>query len=193
MRISAKYRESLECYLEWESVKTPFSNTQSEREAMRLPVIHSEDCGSPSAEEWLCEYESRGNVLPDCREIDLLSRYWRGKANRDWWNKETGRNWPFIPEEFLAMLGPLPFIELFGRDPITTVVRYFYDNRYAIWEWNLDCFMLKKSEEWDMPYYERDDRDSALRNAWHMVKVKWIAPVIYRMKRRFLPVRELKG
>lgn len=180
MKISAKYRQGLDRYLEWESVKTPFSNTKSEDDAMRLPAVAAG--GLVTAAEWLCEYESRGNILPECCELGLLSRYWRGKANRDWWNRETGRNWPFFGEEFLGMLGPLPFIELFGRQPITRVVRYLYDNNYALWEWHLDCFMLKKSEEWGMFYYQRDDRDSALGNAWRIVRVKWIAPVIYHMR-----------
>ena len=196
MKISAKYLRALERYLEWERVKTPFSGSISEDGAMRLPAVripnplipqNREEVkhgGSVTAAEWLCEYESRGNILQECCELEMLGRYWRGKANLDWWNKETGKNWPFIPEEFLGMLGPLPFIDLFGRAPITRIVRYFHDNHYRLWEFRLDSLMQIKVEDWKMPYYERDDRHSALRNAGRMVQVKWIDPAIYRLRRK---------
>ena len=182
MKISAKYMRALERYLEWEDVKTPFSGTFSESQAMRLPGVLC--AGSITASEWLSEYESRGNALPACCELELLGRYWRGKANLDWWNKETGKNWPFIAEEFLGMLGPLPFIDLFGRAPITRIVRYFYDNHYRLWEFRLDSLMQCKVEDWEMSYYERDDRHSALHNAWRMIQVKWVDPKFYRFRRR---------
>jgi hypothetical protein len=126
----------------------------------------------------------------------LLCRYLLGKSQRDWWSREIGwwnKNGAFIPEEFLGFLGPLPFIELFGRVPITRIVRYYFDNRYRFWEFNLDSLMQAKVESWGMPYYERDDRDSALRNAWRMVRVKWVDPAIWRAKRRFLSTWKLKG
>jgi hypothetical protein len=49
----------------------------------------------------------------------------------------------------------------------------------------LDSLMQTMSDKWGMLYYERDDRESALQNAWRMMRVKWIDPAIWRVQRRF--------
>jgi hypothetical protein len=195
MNVSLKYRQALVGYLEWEHVRTPASGSFQEAKKPAAQIGVADD--GVSAEESLCIWESQGKqsfVRPD--ECELLCRYLLGKSQRDWWSREIGwwnKNGAFIPEEFLGFLGPLPFIELFGRVPITRIVRYYFDNRYRFWEFNLDSLMQAKVESWGMPYYERDDRDSALRNAWRMVRVKWVDPAIWRAKRRFLSTWKLKG
>ena len=59
----------------------------------------------------------------------------RGKAMRDFWTKEVGwwnKSAVYCAEEFLDALMPDCFCELFGRYPITPLVRYWHDNRYSI-------------------------------------------------------------
>jgi hypothetical protein len=96
-----------------------------------------------SPEEIIFERETYGKVsATNCSDFSLLERYDRGKANRDWWNKEIGwwKNYAdFIPEEFLSHLLPECFIELFGRPPRVHHVRYFYDNFYSEEEWKRDA------------------------------------------------------
>lgn len=143
------------------------------------------------AAEALCMWESTGSpctVSPE--DYCLFLQYAQGKSQRDWWTREIGlwnKELIYFPEEFLKFLGPLPFIELFGRAPISRIVRYFYDNHYALWEFKLDCLMVSKTHDWSMSYFERNDRDSAVKNAWRIVRVKWIDPAIYRLNQRFLP------
>lgn len=191
MKISSAYRNALEIYLEWEDVLNPASGTFQDS-CMESPDILEGETGL-SAAEGLCLWESRGKASTvRSNEWPLLRRYLKGKRQRDWWSKEIGwwNKWApaYMPEEFLGFLGPLPFIELFGRSPITRLVRYFYDNHYSLWEFRLDSLMLLKAGEWKMSYYEREDRDSALRNAWRQIKVKWISPAIYRIRRKILKV-----
>lgn len=186
MRISDRYRRSLERYLEWEKVRTPFSGLQFADAAVSLP--HVNQGGSTTAAEWLCEFESRGNALPDCCEIELLERYWRGKAMRDWWSKESAwwrRHSAAIAEEWLGFLGPLPFIELFGRAPITPLVRYFHDNRYSNLQFRLDT----KISEWTrpegrFPYFQRDDRDSCWKVLWRLFRIAKLDPWVWKLKRK---------
>lgn len=126
-------------------------------------------------------YESRGTNIGKCGEPNLLARYWRGKMMRDWWTKQKGwwdKNAIYMPEEWLRWLGPLPFIDLFDRAPISRLVRYYYDNHYQTWEFRLDGWALEKQNKWGMWYYERDERHNALRNVWRMIRIKWIDPTI---------------
>jgi len=187
MKISSKYRRILEVYLEWENVRTPASGSFQESKKPSPEIGTAED--GLSAAEALCIWESQGkpcNVHPD--EWRLLCRYERGKSQRDWWSKEIGwwnKNAAYNPEEFLRCFGPLPFIDLFGRGPITRFVRYYYDNHYSTWEFCLDNLMLSKIGVWKMSYYDRDDRDSALYNTWKMFRIKWVDPRIYKLKRKF--------
>jgi hypothetical protein len=193
MKVSSKYRRSLETYLEWEGVRTPASGTFQETKISVPPIGAAED--GLTAAEALCIWESQGvvaSVLPE--EVELFARYMHGKNQRDWWTKEVGwwsKNNAYIPEEFLCFLGPLPFIELFGRGPITNIVRYYYDNHYSLWEFRLDRWAQDRANEWRMTYFERDDRDSALQNAIRTVRIRWIDPAIYKMKRRFMEARDL--
>ena len=109
---------------------------------------------------------------------------------KDWWSKEVGwlnSNCAYIPEEFIGFLGPFCFIELFGRAPIARLVRYYHDNHYRKWEFNLDGLMLRKQQEWRMGYYERNDRDTPIQNAWRIVSVKFVEPAFYRLRRKFFP------
>lgn len=209
MKVSSNYLLMLEVYLEWEGVRTPASGLFQEGQKKR-PLIFDEDwwvslssptcmCTKPdftirdsdrglSAAECLCLWESRG-IPSTVRSSDsrLLHRYVQGKSQRDWWTKEIGwlnQNACYVPEEFLSMLGPLPFIELFGRGPITRIVRHYFDNHYSLWEFKLDSFMLLKQKQWGMHYYEADERHSAVQNAWRMIWVKWVAPAIFRIKHR---------
>ena len=192
MKISANYRRILETYLEWERVRTPASG-MFEESAKSQPCVYidrdysglSSDGLAPeidsslrnlSAAEALHVWESQGKPCT-VREsdYDLFVRYAHGKSQRDWWSREIGwlnKHAVYIPEEFLGLLGPLPFIELFGRGPRTRLVRHFFDNRYSAWEFNLDCAMSRLKIRWNMAYYERDDRDSALTDAWRMIRVK---------------------
>lgn len=192
MKISLNYRRVLEGYLEWEHVRTPASGSFQEAKKPQASIGVADD--GYSAAEALCIWESQGKSCFVCpEEHTLLSRYLLGKSQRDWWSKEIGwwnKNASYVPEEFLGFLGPLPFIELFGRAPITSIVRFYFDNRYRLWEFRLDNFMKTKEKLWNMPYYERDDRDSALQNLWRMVRVKWVDPAIYKMRRRFCFLRK---
>ena len=187
MKISGNYRKILETYLEWEGVTTPASGSFQEQSKPTPPIGVLD--GGLSAAEAICTWESQGKgCAVDPSEASLLQRYIHGKSQRDWWTKEIGwwnKNASYIPEEFLGFIGPLPFIELFGCAPITRLVRYYHDNSYRLWEFNLDGLMLRKQTEWRMGYYERDERDTSIRNAWRMVKVKWIDPAFYRIKRSF--------
>jgi hypothetical protein len=188
MKVSSSYQRALDIYLEWEQVRTPASGSFQESQKSQPLIGVAED--GLSAAEALCLWESQGkpsHVRPGAEWV-LLCRYLRGKSQRDWWTKEIGwwnKNAAYMPEEFLGFLGPLPFIELFGRSPITRIVRYYFDNRYHLWEFRLDVFMQVKGESWKMLYYGREDRDSPLQNAWRMVRVKWIDPAIYRVRYRF--------
>jgi hypothetical protein len=152
-----------------------------------MPIYVADD--GVSAAEALCIWESTGKqVFVRPVELRMLFLYLSGKSQRDWWSKEVGwwnKNAAYIPEEFLGLLGPLAFIELFGRSPITRIARYYYDNRYRTWMFKLDSLMQTMSDKWGMLYYERDDRESALQNAWRMMRVKWIDPAIWRVQRRF--------
>lgn len=188
MKVSLKYLRILDVYLEWENVRTPASGSFQESTKPKAQIGIAED--GISAAEALCIWESEGKsscIRPE--EFEMLGRYERGKSQRDWWSKEIGwwnKNASFMPEEFLNFLGPLPFIELFGRPPITRLVRYYHDNTYRLWEFKLDALMKGKERGWNMGYYERDDRDSSLQNAWRMICVKWLDPAIYRVKRKYL-------
>lgn len=182
MSVSNKYQRSLDRYLEWERVTTPASGTFQETR-ISAPEIGISTIGGLSAADALCQWESTGKPSQVCStEQTLLARYLLGKRQRDWWSKEIGwwnKYASFVPEEFLNHLCPLPFIELFGRGPCPQLVRYYFDNGYAAWEFRLDTFMLSKQFDWQMNYYDRDWRDSALKNAWRMLMVKWISPRIY--------------
>ena len=97
---------------------------------------------SITPEQWMSRWESRGVVELGCSDPELLSRYKRGKAMRDWWFKEKGElsrlgSW-FMPEEFLGFLMPECFCELFGRWPITCIVRSLYDEHYSDDEYKSD-------------------------------------------------------
>lgn len=186
MKISNKYRRALDVYLEWEHVKTPMSGFGATEAAIALPTLQEDTC--TTAAEWLNEYESRGQALPACCEQGLLARYWRGKANRDWWTKESRRlekSYSFQPEEFLGMLGPLPFIEIYGREPIAACVRHWYDNRYFA----IDLYFDMKIRGWTAEggrfwYLQRDDRQHWVWFLLLLAKVGWIDPTLYRLKRR---------
>ncbi len=185
MKISANYQRSLDRYLEWSSVITPASGTFQEDTKPRPNITVGEE--GISAAEALCIWESQGKssiVRPE--EEALLNQYAQGKSQRDWWTREIGwwnKNASYMPEEFLHFLGPLPFIELFSRCPITRIVRYYYDNNYRVWNFRLDSFMESRVARWRILYYERDDRNTSLENAWRMESVKWIQPISYRFKR----------
>jgi hypothetical protein len=191
VKVSRKYRAILDVYLEWEGVTTPATGTFQEA---TKPVTRISDAENGlSAAEALCIWESRGkpsSVIPE--EAALLARYVQGKSQRDWWTKEIGwwnKNSVYSPEEFLRFLGPLPFIDLFGRGPIPRLVRYYYDNGYALWEFRLDGLMVRMASKWKMSYYERDERESALRNAWRVMRTKWLEPYLYRWKKRLVADR----
>ena len=187
MKVSRKYMKILDVYLDWEKVSTPASGSFQESRKS-APLIEVDPCGSTAAEA-LCIWESQGKpstVRPD--ELGLLSRYVKGKGQRDWWTKEVGwldKNAAYLPEEFMRHLTPLAFIDIFGRGPIPRLVRYYFDNNYRIWEFKLDTLMTSKVIEWKMIYFERDDRESSVRNAVRIVRLKWIDPAIYRAKRKF--------
>jgi len=184
MKVSSKYTRVLETYLSWASVLTPASGSFQEERAPK-PVIWASPSGT-SAAVALCKWESTGQpsyCLPE--EGALLEQYVRGKRQRDWWTKEIGwwnKEAVFTPEEFLHLLGPLPFLELFGRGPITRLVRYYYDNTYHLWEFKLDTMMKGLEQAWRMSYFERDDRDSTILNAWKMLRVRWFDPAVYGLK-----------
>lgn len=198
MKISAKYKQALETYMEWENVQTPASGTfqESQRPSVFIGTSGEEIKKSThSAAEVMCAWESSGTrlyVMDSEYEKSLLLRYTKGKSQKDywtkeigWWNRKDGAGEAYIAEEFLAMLGPIPFIDLFGRGPIPWLVRYYHDNNYALWEFKLDGFMTQKVQEWGMSsYFDRDYRGSSLQNAWRVLRIKWIDPLIWRTKRR---------
>lgn len=185
MKISRKYLEALDMYLDWENVTTPASGSfQEERKPRPQIAIGS---NGVSAAEALCIWESTGkpSVVAPAESI-LLERYIKGKSQRDWWFMEIGwwnKNGAFVPEEFIRHLNPLAFIDLFGRAPIPRMVRYYFDSNYSLWEFKLDSLMTSKVFKWNMVYFERDDRESSIRNAFRMIRLKWLEPSVYRAKR----------
>lgn len=187
MKISNRYLETVQTYLEWCWTTTPASGSFQEASAPRPKIGVSHD--GLSATEALCVWESTGKscqVIPEQEE--LLNRYVYGKGQRDWWTKEIGwwnKNAFYVAEEFIRFLHPLNFIELFGREPLTNLVRYCHDNQYAAWEFKLDLWAQCFVERNNMAYFERDDRHSALRNAWRVMVVKYLDPFSYRIRRMF--------
>jgi hypothetical protein len=154
-----KYKAALERYLEWENVTTPMR--QFENAALAIPVPSSDAPHAESSAEWMCEFESRGGVLGWPHDLTTLQRYWRGKAMRDWWSKESGwwsKHACVVPEEWVGMLGPLPFIELFGREPITPLVRYWHDNHYSYLDFKMDTWINNRIFDRKLNGYERDYR-----------------------------------
>lgn len=132
-RLTPKYLASLERYLLWERVTTPASGSFQETRKRPVPIIVSKE--GLTAAEVLFTWETHGKptkVLPE--EESVLVRYSHGKAQRDYWTKEIGwwnKHGAYIPEEFLDLLTPEPFYELFGRYPIDYVVRGLFDNEYT--------------------------------------------------------------
>jgi len=142
MKISQRYARRLESYLEWAKCTTPFSGGPSENAVgLRGTIPFSSD--GPSAAEWILSFESLTKTFATCSEPDLALTYRRGKANRDWWNKDIG--WwnreaaAYFQEEFLSHLNPECFAELFGRWPRTHMARKLHDNDYSQQDFESDA------------------------------------------------------
>src|SRR5580658_269179 len=177
MRLSKRYLDRLESYQEWKRCSTPMTNFAATSRAIALPTVQR-DMEGPTAEEWMFAFETYGEVGPRCRNVDLLNQYWHGKTNRDWWTKEIGwwnKHSIFVPEEFLRMLTPLCFIELFGREPITELIRFYFDNRYSLIAFNMDNRIkayLYNNER--MAHFQRDDREPWLRVIYRLILIRYI-------------------
>lgn len=152
--------------------------------ALQLPPIESG--GDISPEVWMYQYETYGEKGAFCSDLAKLRALWRGKANRDWWFKEIGRvEWSaaFIPEEFMSMLIPVCFIDLFGREPITELVREYYDNRYRAFDYRIDTWIKKKTgPESRMRYFARDDREHWVKVLWIMFRIRYADPLRWKAK-----------
>lgn len=129
VKLSARYRQRLQNYLEWNLCSTPMDGVST---PYSMNVVF--DDAGPTAAEAVFNYETHGMASERCREPELLSRYLRGKGNRDWWTKEIGwwrKHALFLAEEFLSFLTPEAFFDLFGHFPRTWFVRDCFDNNYT--------------------------------------------------------------
>lgn len=108
----------------------------------RLGIRPKATCGVTVGEHY---FSTDWHPGEGCSNPALLARYKRGKAMKDWWTKENGENArigaTFIPEEHLIHLMPDCFFELFGRYPITPIVRQLYDNSYPYEHDDLPSFL----------------------------------------------------
>lgn len=174
MKLSPRYKARLENYWQWSAgVTTPLSTSEASTKAIALPSIAAG--GEITAGEWLFMYETHGKVLESCNDLPTLDAYWRGKTNRDYWFKEVGwlnKHSVCIPEEFLHFMHPLCFIELFGRAPITELVRFRYDNSYRLLDFRVDMW-LKSHWPFGLVAFEREDRDAWWKVCWQVVRRHW--------------------
>lgn len=148
---SKKFQLALSGYLEWAKCRTPFTGTfAAEKIGANVytePIEHA-----VGAAEAIFRFETHGlPIVVVEEELELCHRYALGKANKDWWFKEIGiwgrGQTPFIPEEFINMLMPLCFIDLFGYGPSTARVREFFDNNYSVEDFTKDMKWLEKGFE----------------------------------------------
>lgn len=193
VKISQKYQARLTNYLEWQDVTTPLSSFAMSTNAIALPsVYHIEGI---TAAEWLFTFETHGNNLGGCKEYPLLVQYWAGKIGRDYWHKEIGwwdKNGVYQPEEFLRFMNPLCFIELFGRAPIDEFVRYYYDNQYSLLDFRMDM-KLKTYIRKYMIYFDRDPRMSWIKVLYHIFRLRYVEPTVWKLKRRLWAISRLKS
>jgi|SRR6185312_9528455 len=187
MNTSRKYRIRLDNYLDWAEVFTPASEYQG-RNVGNFIIVSNNGVG---AEDAMFQYETHGNAVPVLPgEACLAKRYARGKANRDFWTKEIGwwdKYAVYIPEEFIGMLGPLPFIDLFGRLPITEFVRLYYDNNYSNLAFKIDMKIKSLTGAGTrLWFFERDDRMSWQKVLWKITQMRFISPWLWKTKRLIL-------
>jgi hypothetical protein len=96
MKISSRYRKTLEGYLLWRV-----------GDFLRVPFLL--DLNGPTAAESMMLWESTGRPLPvSCSEPELLADYVQGKRSRDWhiteWRDGISRGY-YRQEDFLGTLG----------------------------------------------------------------------------------------
>lgn len=140
--ISPRYKRALDRYWDWIRCTTPMTGQGFPGDLGPFPDFrpdapHQE---GHSAAECLMAFESTNTVL-NCREPRLYALLARGKSNRDYWTKEISwwnRNAVFNREEFVAFLTPEAYLELFGLEPATMRVRYWFDNNYTDGEFERD-------------------------------------------------------
>jgi hypothetical protein len=146
--------------------------------------------GETPAEEIIFERETHGTCsATGCSDPVLLSRYERGKANRDWWSREKGwwdRNAASIPEDFLCHLTDECFYELFGRWPIPEIVRFNYDNRYSYLDFKMDMWIKRRIFNRKLNGYERDYRKSWLVVVFTVVLKRKIDGWIWKLRHPIL-------
>ena len=86
-----------------------------------------------------------------------------------------------------AMLGPIPFIEIFGREPITPLVRYWNDNRYSRIEFYFDMKIRGWTSKGGRFFYlEIDERNPWWKNLWRISRVGWIDPFLWKIRKAFV-------
>jgi hypothetical protein len=142
MKLSKKFLEKLDSYTQWAKCRMPMSGWAAMEGGV---MIVSKAVTSMSPEEAIFRWETYGENIEGSTDPNKLAFYKRGKAMRDWWFQEKGE-WQrlcngrsmFLPEEMAEFFVPDCFFELFGRYPITALVRHFYDNRYSTDDFDSD-------------------------------------------------------
>jgi hypothetical protein len=135
MKLSKRFLEKLDSYVQWAKCRMPMSGWAI-MEGSVMSV--SKAITSVSPEEAIFRWETYGETIEGSTDPIKLALYKRGKAMRDWWFQEKGEGQRlcygctmFLPEETVEFFMPDCFFELFGRYPITALVRHFYDNQYS--------------------------------------------------------------
>src|SRR5271154_3404987 len=107
--LNSKYLAVLENYLLWLRCKTAMWQFEISTRGIDTLINIPFDSLGPSAETCIFEFETFGKRPSTCSDPDLLFRYRKGKANRDWWTKEKGW-WDkcsiYIQEDWLDRLLP---------------------------------------------------------------------------------------
>ena len=170
IRLSDNYRRRLDSYIEWAKCSStmtgfpygeryvPRALTQKETDIATAAHI----AGDPA---WMVMFQKETygrqvEAVPIYENL-LFMLYARGKAMRDWWSKEKGwwdKEAVYLPEDFLCHLMPDCFYELFGRYPITEIVRLKYDNRYSDLAWRMDNWIKSLIYDGKLVGHERNYR-----------------------------------
>jgi hypothetical protein len=142
MNLPQRFLGKLDTYILWAKCRMPMSGWA----AMEKGVMGvSQTVTTMSPEEAIFRWETHGESIEGSTDPTRLTLYKRGKAMRDWWFKEKGE-WArlynghtmIFPEEMAEFFMPDCFFELFGRFPITALVRQFYDNGYSQTDFDSD-------------------------------------------------------
>jgi hypothetical protein len=199
MKLSRKFQDALGRYVEWSKCTTPMEsfphgqrNLKNSQDLILERFLSGDEGhilpygGKSTPEEIIFERETFGKVsASDCTDWDLLAKYDKGKANRDWWSKEKGwwdKNAAYVPEEFLSHLTDECFFELFGRWPIPEKVRFIYDNKYTWLDFRLDFWIKSRMYFGKLVGYDRDYRKPWYNIIVTVILKRKIDALVWRLK-----------